>query len=74
MSPELASALDRTTTSNRNAIYVLAATAQSLKHNRLEITLNKESIGQACRRHRAAIAAEIRRVRATVRESVRERW
>ena len=53
--PELASALDRTKVSDRNATHSchLAMTLM------IELTLNKESIRQARRRHRENIAAEI---------------
>ncbi len=58
--PELASALDRTKISDRNATYVLAAAAESLGHSLEDITLNKESIRTARRRHRETVANEIR--------------
>lgn len=57
---ELASALDRSKVSNRNATYVLAAAAQSLGHNTADIALNRESIRSARRKHRQQTAAEIR--------------
>jgi len=59
VSLELASALDRTKVSNRNATYVLAATAQALGHNVADIALNRESVRSARRKHREQIATEI---------------
>ena len=44
----------------RNATYILSATAKSLGYDPSELTLNKESIRQARRRHRENIAAEVR--------------
>ena len=49
ISSELASALDRTKTSDRNATYVLVAAAESLGHNPSDIALNRESIRRARR-------------------------
>ena len=60
ISPELASALDQTKISDRNAIDVMSPNAQSLGHNPSEIDLNKKSIRQARRGHRETIVAEIR--------------
>jgi len=58
--PDSVAALDRTKTSDRNAVYVLAAAAQSLGHSPTDIALNKESIRQARRKHRETISNEIR--------------
>jgi hypothetical protein len=60
VTPEVASALDRTQVSARNAAHVLAAAAQSLGHNPEHLALNRESIRRARRQHREAIAAEIK--------------
>jgi hypothetical protein len=57
---EVASALDRTKVSDRNAMYVLSATVQSLGHNIQSFTLNRESIRQARREYREKISDEIR--------------
>lgn len=56
----VASALDRTKVSDRNAMYVLSTTVQSLGHNIQNFTLNRESIRQARREYREKIANEIR--------------
>uniref|UniRef100_A0A2S2PCY9 Uncharacterized protein n=1 Tax=Schizaphis graminum TaxID=13262 RepID=A0A2S2PCY9_SCHGA len=56
----VASALDRTKVSDRNAMYVLSATLQSLGHNIQNFTLNRESIRQARREYREKIADEIK--------------
>ena len=60
INPALASALDRSKISDRNATYVLAAAVESLGRNPQEIALNKESIRRARRCHRESIAKEIR--------------
>jgi hypothetical protein len=57
---ELASALDRTKVSNRNATYVLTATAHSLGRSPKELALSKDSVRRARRKHREAIAREVR--------------
>jgi hypothetical protein len=56
----VASALDRTNVSNRNATYILAATAETIGLNISEIALNKETIRQMRRTHKGNIAKEIR--------------
>ena len=50
MSPQLASALDQTNVSDRNATYLIAATAQSLGHYITDFNISRASI------HRARIA------------------
>lgn len=57
---EVSAALDRSKTSDRNAVYVLAATAQSLGHDPEKLTINRESIRQARRKNREVIAKEIK--------------
>lgn len=57
---EVASALDRTKVSDRNAMYVLSATVQSLGYNVQDFTLNRESIRQARRKNRQKIANELK--------------
>lgn len=56
----VASALDRTKISDRNATYILAATAETIGLNTSEIALNKETIRRMRRTHRENIAKEIR--------------
>lgn len=56
----VASALDRTKVSDRNATYILAATAETIGLNTSEIALNKETIRRMRRTHRENIAKEIR--------------
>ena len=60
ISPELAAALDRTNVSDRNATYILAATAQTLGHNPNTLAINKESIRRARRTHRETAADGIK--------------
>jgi hypothetical protein len=60
ISPEISSALDRSKLSDRNAVYVLAAAAQSLGHDPQKLVINRESIRQARREYRETIAKEIR--------------
>ena len=60
VTPSLAAALDRIKTSDRNAVYVLAATANSLGHDPQTIVLNRESIRQSRRQHRELISTEIK--------------
>jgi len=57
---EVSAALDRSKTTDRNAVYVLAATAQSLGHDPKKLIINRESIRQARRKNREIIAKEIK--------------
>jgi len=57
---KVTSALDRTKFSNRNAMYILSATVQSLQHNIQDFTLNRESIRQTRRAYPVKIADEIK--------------
>ena len=59
ITPAVAAAFDRTKLSNRSASYILAANAQSLGHDPADITLNRQSVRQARRKHREAIARDI---------------
>ena len=59
VTPELASALDRTRMSNRSAAFLLAATAESLGHNSQNYSVNRESIRKYRRKYREEIAREI---------------
>jgi len=56
----IASALDRTKVSDRNAIYILTAVAETICLNISEIALNKETIRRIRRTHRENTAKEIR--------------
>jgi len=60
ISPELASALDRTNVSDRNATYLLAATAQSLGHDVAEFAINRTSIRRARIASRSQIAERVK--------------
>lgn len=60
VSPQLASALDRTKVSNRAAVHVMSATAASLGHNPGELVLNRESIRRARLKVRKEMVKEIR--------------
>ena len=60
-SPDVASILDHTRVSDRNATYILAATAKFFGHNPSALALNKESIRQACRNHRVTFEAKIQK-------------
>jgi hypothetical protein len=57
---DISSALDRSRVSDRNAVYVLSATAQAVGQDPREFAINRESIRQARRQHRKTIANEIR--------------
>lgn len=59
VSPGLAAALDRTKESDRNAMYIIAAAAQSLGHSPSAMALNKESIRRARHKPREIAASEI---------------
>jgi hypothetical protein len=59
VSSEVSAALDRSKISDRNAVYVLAATAHSLGQDPTKLIINRESIRQARRNNRAIIAKEI---------------
>lgn len=61
MTPELASALDRTKVSDRNATYILSAAAKSFGYDPCNVTLNKESVRLSRRQHREEITSEIRK-------------
>lgn len=61
VTPELASALDRTKVSDRNATYILSAAAKSLGYDPRHLTLNKESVRLARRQYREEITCEIRK-------------
>jgi hypothetical protein len=60
VSPELATALDRTKVSNRAATHIVLAAASSLGHDTNTLAINRESIHLGRIQHRAAIAQEIR--------------
>ena len=61
VNPDVASALDRTQISDREAVYVLSATASSLRHNVNELVINRSNIRRtriSTRKHVAAIIKE----------------
>jgi hypothetical protein len=58
---ELASALDRTKVSDRNATYLLSAAAKSLGFDPRDLALNKESVRLARRQNRKDITSEIKK-------------
>src|SRR6218665_3233256 len=60
ISPELASALDRTNVSNRNATYLLAATAQGLGHDVAAFAINRTSTRRARIAKRSQIAERVK--------------
>src|SRR6218665_3904819 len=60
ISPGLAAALDRTKVSDRNAAYIIAATAESLGHSSSALAINKETIRKSRPNHRERAAKEIR--------------
>lgn len=57
----LSAALDRTLTTDRDAVHLLSATAQSLGHDPKELIINRESFRRERRKFRAATAAEIKK-------------
>jgi hypothetical protein len=57
---DVSSSLDQSKVSDRNAVYVLAATAKSLGLDPKKLVINRESIRQARRQHRGAIATEVK--------------
>jgi hypothetical protein len=59
VSPGLAAALDRTKVSDRNAVYIIAAAAESLGHSPSAQAINKESIRRTRHKHREIAAKEI---------------
>lgn len=59
VSPGLAAALDRSKVSDRNAVYIIAAAAESLGHSTAALAINKESVRRSRRKHREAAAKEI---------------
>lgn len=60
VSPQLASALDRTKVGNRAAVDVVSVTTASLGHNPGELVLDRESIRRARLKVRKEMAEEIR--------------
>ena len=60
VSSSLAAVLDRTKVSDRNAMYIIAAAAESLGHTTLSLAINKESIKRARHKHREIVARGIR--------------
>ncbi len=59
MSPGLASALDRTNISSRNATFVLTEVAASLGHDASDFNINRNSIHRARAVHRATMASNL---------------
>ena len=57
---ELASTLDRTRTSNREAVLVVHFVATSLGHNTDEFSLSRETIRRSREHHRAEVAKELK--------------
>ena len=60
VTPDVASALGRVKVSDRNATYILAPVAKSLECDPSQKALNKDSVWQARRKHREAMAAQIK--------------
>lgn len=60
ITPELASALDRTKTTNRNAVYLLTEAAASLGSQPSDLTINRETIRRMRIRWRSEAAKYIR--------------
>ena len=60
VSSEVSAALDRSKISDRNAVYILAATAHSLGQDPEKLIINRESIRQARRKNREIVAKEIK--------------
>lgn len=60
ISPELASALDRTNVSDRDATYLLAAAAQSLGHDIGDFAINRTSIRRARIANRSETADRVK--------------
>lgn len=60
VSPELAAVLDRTKVSDRNAAFLIAATASSLGHNVSSLAVNRSSIRKSRIRHRAEMSAGVK--------------
>lgn len=60
VTPELASTLDRTKTSNREASLLVQAVASSLGQESNELSLSRETIRRSRLRHRAEIANELK--------------
>jgi hypothetical protein len=58
--PAVASALDRTKVSDRNATFIVAAVAKSLGHDPSELVLNKESVRNARRQNRTSTARMVK--------------
>jgi hypothetical protein len=61
MTPALTAALDRTNTSDRNAIYVLSEAASSLGCDTSTLSINRTSIGRQRKQWRKLIAEEIKK-------------
>jgi len=61
VTPELASALDLTKVSDRNATYFLSAAAKSLGYDPRHVTLNIESVSLARRQYSEEFTSEIRK-------------
>lgn len=60
ITPELASALDRTKVSDRDAAYLLAATAHSLGHDVSTVAVNRTSIRTARRAQRRKLSSTVK--------------
>ena len=60
ITPQLASALDRTEVSNRSAPYVVAVVIRSLGHDPEDFSVNRESIRKARLQNRESAASNIR--------------
>ena len=58
ISAQVASALDRTKTSHRNAVYILASTAGALGHDSSNIAITKDSIRRKRTTRRSTLAKE----------------
>ena len=60
VSPSVAAALDRTKTSDRNAAYILTATAQTLGHDISDLALNRSSIKRQREHHRSQMSETLK--------------
>lgn len=60
VSSDVASALDRTKVSDRNATFIIASVAKAMGHDPSQLALNKESVRQSRRHHRETAAREIK--------------
>jgi hypothetical protein len=60
INPAVAAALDRIMVSDRNATFIVAAVAKSIRHEPSELVLNKESVRNARRQNRTSTACMVK--------------